>query len=223
MVSNPAMAFTKRGDAGETDLYNQTRHSKSALYFECVGDLDELSACLGVVKSYRPEEIRISLIQQALLQLGSHIATPPTEAMTRSHEQRVRDTAFDPEGELVRSLEKWTQEDYERLPRLKTFLLPGPNRLAAHLHVARTVCRRAERHIVALSEQNPDTINLEALQYINRLSSLLFIWARIAQEIPGEIPGEKFEPDEPLIQWVKVVIMGLGLCCILVSTVFKLY
>jgi cob(I)alamin adenosyltransferase len=215
------MAFTKRGDAGETDLYNQTRHPKSALYFECVGDLDELSAHLGIVKSYLPDTPvlrpgKISVIQQTLLQLGSHLATPPTETMTRHQEQRVRDTVFDPEGELVRSIEAWTQEDYKRLPPLKTFLLPGPDELAAYLHVARTVCRRAERHIVALAEQNPNTVNPQALQYINRLSSLLFVWARVEQELPKN----EFEKEDACLQWAKVAMMGFGLIFVLVAAIF---
>ena len=204
------MAFTKRGDTGQTDLYNQTRHSKAALYFECVGDLDELSACLGVVRFYLPGDTRLSVIQQTLLQLGSHLATPPTETMTARQEQKVRETTFDPEGELVQSLEKWTQADYKRLRPLKTFLLPGPNRIAAQLHVARTICRRAERHIVALSEQNPGTVSPQALQYINRLSSLLFVWARVVQELP-----EESEREDKSIEEMKVIFTGLGLFCFL--------
>lgn len=214
------MAFTKRGDAGQTDLYNQTRHSKSALYFDCVGALDELSAHLGIVKSYLSDTTKISIIQLTLLQLGSHLATPPIKRMTRHQEQRVRDTVFDPEGELIRRIEAWTQEDYKRLPPLKTFLLPGPNGLAASLHVARTICRRAERRIVALAAQNPNTVNPQALQYINRLSSLLFVWARVAQELPKN----EFETENKCLlclQRVNILLAGFVLILALALRYFK--
>lgn len=180
--------YTKTGDAGDTGLLAGARVSKSHPRIAAYGDVDELNAVLGMVRSERPgprlEEI-LERLQNELFALGAELAAEDPQAfgvqiLQESHVQQMeRD---------IDALE-------ERLPPLKQFILPGGTKAAAGLHLARTVCRRAERQTVLLADQPETEISGGLLRYLNRLSDLLFVMARAANLDAGaeEIPWRKPE------------------------------
>lgn len=155
---------TRTGDDGSTGLGDGARTRKDALRVAAMGDVDELNSQIGVLLCEPlPEEIRLQLglIQHDLFDLGGELSIP---GHTMLHAQRVE--ALD---ELLRILNSG-------LSPLKEFILPGGTRSAALAHVARTVCRRAERALVSLKAQ--EEVSQEALRYLNRLSDLMFVIAR---------------------------------------------
>ncbi len=175
---------TKTGDKGETGLYGGRRVSKAKTRMHAIGSLDELSAILGLVLAERmlPPTLRIGLvrIQNQLFTLGADLATPltpptPTKRILEKH---------------VHELEEWIAEWEARLPPLTKFILPGGSKIGAELHVSRTVCRRAERWIVAVKET--EDVNPHALIYINRLSDLLFLLARAVNK-EGDVQEREVE------------------------------
>ena len=162
--------YTRGGDAGETSLGDGSRVSKLDGRIRAFGTVDELNAQLGVVLAGElPAEVRTLLerIQNELFDVGADLAVPIDEA------GRLRVTA-----EQVDALERACDEFNADLPELKSFVLPGGTAAAAQLHVARTVCRRAERD--ALAAANEVEVSPVVLVYLNRLSDLLFILARAA-------------------------------------------
>ncbi|MDD5041773.1 MAG: cob(I)yrinic acid a,c-diamide adenosyltransferase [Candidatus Peribacteraceae bacterium] len=160
---------TGTGDDGTTGLLRGERVSKSALRIHALGTIDELNSILGVVLSENglPEELRLPIehVQRALFNVGADIAA--------SGEQRHRLSAV-----FIGELEQWGLSMESSLPKLSHFLLPGGSRIAALLHQARAVCRRAERWVVALSQE--ERVNPEVRVYLNRLSDCLFLAARMA-------------------------------------------
>lgn len=172
--------YTRGGDAGETSLGDGSRVSKLDLRIAAYGAVDELNSVLGVVVSGRcPDEISAVLgrVQNELFDLGADLSVP------LEHEGRLRTTQ-----EQVDRLEADCDRFNEALPELTSFVLPGGSEAAATLHVARTVCRRAERD--ALEAAAEHELNPLTLVYLNRLSDLLFILARSANATEGR--------DEPL-------------------------
>lgn len=181
--------YTRTGDNGTSLLFNMQRKEKDAVYFEALGDTDELTAHLGVAYTHcvrggcdegTPLGVlaeRLREIQSRLLDLGSHIATP----LTSSNEKRVARTAV--EGDMTSQLEQWIDEMEETLPPLTNFILPSGGEVASTLHVARTVARRAERTVVPLvrSEECDPVVQ----RYLNRLSDFLFVAARFAAKETG--------------------------------------
>lgn len=171
--------YTRGGDAGETSLGDGTRVSKLDPRIAAYGAVDELNAAIGVVLAGEcPEPIRDVLrrVQNELFDLGADLSVPV------EREGRLRVTQ-----ELVRVLEHDCDAFNADLPELRSFVLPGGTEAAARLHVARTVCRRAEREALAAS----DAVGVDplALVYLNRLSDLLFILARTANAaVGGEEP-----------------------------------
>jgi cob(I)alamin adenosyltransferase len=169
--------YTRTGDDGETSLFAGGRTSKDSPRLHAYGTADELNSVLGlaVAQGLSPKVAEwLKTIQNELFVVGADLATPQdAEAkwLTRITE------------EPVTRLEREIDEMDERLPELKNFILPGGTTGAATLHIARTVCRRAERWIVAVTEQDP--INPNALHYINRLSDWLFTAARYENLIAG--------------------------------------
>jgi cob(I)alamin adenosyltransferase len=162
--------YTRGGDAGETSLGDGSRVSKLDARIAAYGSVDELNATLGVVLAGDcPEEMRDVLVrvQNELFDLGADISVP------LEHEGRLRTTQ-----EQVEALESDCDRFNAGLPELKSFVLPGGTEAAARLHVARTVCRRAEREALAASAEHE--LSPLALVYLNRLSDLLFILARVA-------------------------------------------
>jgi cob(I)alamin adenosyltransferase len=167
--------YTRGGDAGETSLGDGSRVSKLDLRIAAYGTVDELNAVLGVVLAGEcPAEIREALtrVQNELFDLGADLSVP------LEHEGRLRTTQ-----EQVDELELDCDRFNAELPELKSFVLPGGTQAAALLHVARTVCRRAEREALAASTEHG--LSPLALVYLNRLSDLLFILARAANASAG--------------------------------------
>ena len=170
--------YTRTGDSGETSLFGGGRTSKDTPRLHAYGTIDELNSVLGLALAGRlsPKVAeRARTIQGELLIIGADLATPQdAEAkwLTRLTE------------ESVTRLEHEIDEMDQRLPELKNFILPGGTVMAATLHVARTVCRRAERWIVSLAED--EEINSAVLHYVNRLSDWLFTAARFENLMAGQ-------------------------------------
>ncbi|MBK7930118.1 MAG: cob(I)yrinic acid a,c-diamide adenosyltransferase [Bryobacterales bacterium] len=174
--------YTKRGDGGETTLVGGQTVPKDALRIESYGTVDELNAAVGmacVSAGERAETARLAAIlkrvQHELFNLGSILATLPEDV----HPKQPRVTDAD-----IEQLEREMDEMNETLPALRSFVLPGGCRLNAELHLARTVCRRAERVAVALARQ--EEVPAEAIRYLNRLSDALFVQSRWAAQVLGE-------------------------------------
>lgn len=170
--------YTRTGDSGETSLFGGRRVSKDDLRVRAYGAVDELNAALGVARAADPgPEIdqMLERLQHRLFDLGAELATPPPGAeRSAGHVPRV-------EASWVDALEQEIDKLDAALPPLRHFVLPGGTPAAAALHFARTVARRAERDIVALSAREP--VNPELLKFVNRLSDLLFVLARTANRI----------------------------------------
>jgi cob(I)alamin adenosyltransferase len=180
--------YTKTGDQGETGLFGGQRVRKDALRIEAYGSVDEVNSVIGIVQSMNPPDALVpmlSQIQNDLFVVGADLATPA--AKTGMHVERV---------EAARSavLEQYIDALEEMLPPLRSFILPGGTQAAAQLHFARTVCRRAERHIVRLSHE--EAIGDAVIIYVNRLSDFLFVAARYANHAMGaaEIPWVSSRP-----------------------------
>lgn len=164
--------YTRKGDKGTTSLYGGTKVPKTASHIEVVGSLDELNASLGVVattpelriKNHELSEI-IHQIQNLLFNLGAEIAD--IEKKTTIKKVSEKHTS---------DLERLIDHFDSQLPKLTTFILPGGSQAGAELHRARTVCRRAERAVVKLS--NESDINHEINKFLNRLGDFLFVFAR---------------------------------------------
>ena len=192
--------YTKTGDAGETGLFGGMRVSKAALRVEAYGEVDELNATLGLLAAALSDashaEIRTAVveIQSRLFDLGADLATPP-DSPGREHIVPVPESA-------VERLEGWIDAAEARLAPLTAFILPGGTEVSARLHLARTVCRRAERAVVRLRDALSDgttsgsasakptaSNDVETLAgpiiYLNRLSDLLFALARLANHEAG--------------------------------------
>lgn len=165
--------YTKTGDQGETGLFGGPRVRKSDARVEAYGEVDELNAAVGAARAVveDPEiDGHLARVQAELFCVGAELATPH-EAKARSAIPRLEPAST---AGLEAAIDAWERE----LPPLSRFVLPGGTRTAAALHVARTVCRRAERRAVALAAEVE--IDAAALAYLNRLSDFLFVAARIA-------------------------------------------
>ncbi len=170
MTVNLTRIYTKLGDAGETHLGDMSRVSKLHPRVEAYGTVDELNSVLGVaLLQPLPAHIATWLrrMQNDLLDLGADLSVP-----TGGDRERLRITA-----EYTQWLEQACDEVNATLPPLRSFVIPGGTAAAAHLHICRTVCRRAERRVLAVEDANPETV-----RYLNRLSDLLFILARAVNE-----------------------------------------
>jgi cob(I)alamin adenosyltransferase len=172
--------YTKTGDAGDTGLFGGGRVAKNHPRVEAYGDVDELNAVLGVVRATEPMpriDDGLLLIQRDLFAIGALLATPDRDKM-RQHLEKAR-----VDDARVAALERAIDEGDTELEPLRAFILPGGTPKAAALHVARTVCRRAERRVVELSESTE--IPPLVVIYLNRLSDLLFTLARVANRRAG--------------------------------------
>jgi len=170
--------YTKTGDDGTTGLFGGIRLGKDALRVDAYGCVDELNACLGtVLASSVPEALAAPLraIQSELFALGAELATVPGKEDKLAMERLG--------SSQIARLEAEIDRQQVELPELKTFVLPGGGESAARLHVARTVCRRAERKVVQLSRSEP--VAPQLITYLNRLSDLLFVLSRRANQLAG--------------------------------------
>lgn len=170
--------YTKTGDAGETSLLRGERVTKDCVTIRVVGELDELSCVLGIARACaRPIPAgdlaaRIEKIQADLLRLGAEVAAAQRESVAAANKISLAE---------VEDLEKQIDEMSTDLPELKNFILPGSGEADAYLHLARAVCRRAERELVALGKDAP--VRAEAFAYLNRLSDWLFTAARYGGQV----------------------------------------
>ena len=171
--------YTRTGDEGETGLFGGGRVSKAHPRVEAYGDVDELNAAVGfaraIEKMPRIDEVLVP-IQRDLFSIGALLATPDREKMKKQLDKA------DIDDDRIKELEHAIDEGDRELEPLKSFIVPGGTPKAAALHVARTVCRRAERRVIALEhEEIPPVV----IVYLNRLSDLLFTLARVANKRAG--------------------------------------
>ena len=177
--------YTRTGDQGDTRLGDMSLVRKDNLRVAAYGEVDELNAVLGVVRLQElPEgwDERLGRVQNDLFDLGADLAVPMT---AEGSHLRIA-------PERVTGLETWCDEVNDTLGPLDSFVLPGGTAAAAHLHVARTVCRRAERAVVMLADH--EEIGVNVIAYLNRLSDLFFILARGSNHAVGRpdvlwVPG----------------------------------
>ncbi len=170
--------YTRGGDLGETSLGDGHRVAKHNPRVGAYGTVDELNAALGVARLHAADGsigVWVERIQNDLFDVGADLCVPPPPEDDERHRSRLRVSP-----EQVAWLEERIDEVNGALPPLTSFVVPGGTPLSAHLHVARTICRRAERDVVALSAQEP--VTPEVIAYLNRLSDLLFVLARAANE-----------------------------------------
>jgi cob(I)alamin adenosyltransferase len=171
---------TKTGDQGTTALLYNRRVSKCHPRVIASGELDELNAALGLARANASDDVlcsRILAIQQELISLMGEISTLPEDA-----ERYVKDGFGRVSEEMIGRLEEHVREVEPTIGPLKDWAIPGENVVAAALDLARTVCRRAERSVCALKEGG-ESLNLQIVIYLNRLSDLLWLWARKAEQI----------------------------------------
>ena len=164
--------YTKTGDSGETSLFDNTRVSKADARVDAYGEVDEVNACLGAARAAGVDEdvaATLEAIQKDLFALGARLADPSTRIAARVTKAAI--TASD-----IERLEQTIDRLEGELPPLRRFILPGGSAAGALLHLARTVCRRAERRVIALG---PDATEPIIIVYLNRLSDLLFVMARV--------------------------------------------
>ncbi|PYP57079.1 MAG: cob(I)yrinic acid a,c-diamide adenosyltransferase [Gemmatimonadetes bacterium] len=174
--------YTKTGDGGETGLFGGGRTPKDSLRVAAYGEVDELNAALGLARTLDPAEFADSLlqtIQRGLFTVGAELATPDPDNLRKA---LSRSGAAIGDSDIA-ALEDVIDGHESRLEPLKNFILPGGAPKAAALHLGRTVCRRAERAVVALARH--EQINPAILRYLNRLSDLLFVLARAANAHAG--------------------------------------
>lgn len=173
--------YTRTGDAGDTGLFGGGRVGKHHPRVEAYGDIDELNAAVGMARAIELmpliDEVLVP-IQRDLFGLGALLATPDREKM----ETQLRKARID--DQRIAQLERAIDSAETELEPLTAFIIPGGTPKAAALHVARTVCRRAERRVVALRETEEDIPSL-VIVYLNRLSDLLFVLARLANRRAG--------------------------------------
>lgn len=173
--------YTRTGDQGETGLFGGQRVLKSHPRVSAYGEVDELNAVLGVCLAHcedREIEATLARFQSELFVLGSDLATPLDEGESVGSKKVQRIS----EG-MAAALEALIDHYEADAPPLRSFILPGGTALAANLHLARTVCRRAER--AAIAAAGKETLNPEVIVYLNRLSDLLFVMARAANHRAG--------------------------------------
>ena len=177
--------YTRTGDAGTTALGTGERVPKHALRIAAYGSVDETNAAIGVARVHLAGDdldALLARIQNDLFDLGADLCVPETPAeVAAAGSQPQRERLRVSEAQVAR-LEAEIDRMTAQLAPLRSFVLPGGTPAAAQLHVARTVCRRAERAMVALASEPRETVSPAALKYINRLSDLLFVASRMAND-----------------------------------------
>jgi cob(I)alamin adenosyltransferase len=170
--------YTRTGDAGQTALFDGSRVAKADPRVDAYGHVDELNAALGQARAAGVDaalDAWLEHLQRDLFALGAQLADPRSRIAAR-----VTRASLGPSD--TERLEQWIDAAEAELPPLRRFVLPGGTPAGAALHLARTVCRRAERHIVGLGA---DAVGPDLLAYVNRLSDLLFVLARLANARAG--------------------------------------
>ena len=162
--------YTRKGDSGTTQLIGGTRIPKHAIRIESYGSVDELNSYLGLIRDQNIDSVYIQQIieiQDRLFTIGSHLASDPNKSTMKLPEINSND---------ILTLENWIDEMDSKLPEMKSFVLPGGHTTVSYCHIARCVCRRAERMTNHLNEE--EKVDLVILKYLNRLSDYLFVLSR---------------------------------------------
>lgn len=168
--------YTKTGDDGETGLFGGTRLGKDDPLVQVYGTVDELNAALGMAHAAAPSELPgLQTLQSALFVVGAELACAPGQT------ERLRLRLIDSSD--IEGLERWIDRVENELPKLTQFILPGGSEAAARLHLARAICRRAEREFFGVYRDGRHRLELGI--YLNRLSDLLFVLARRANALAG--------------------------------------
>jgi cob(I)alamin adenosyltransferase len=170
--------YTKTGDAGETSLFDNSRVSKADARVDAYGEVDELNACLGAARAAGVDPdvaAAVEAIQKDLFAIGARLADPSSRIADRVTKAAVSD-------EQIERLEQTIDRLEGELPALRRFILPGGSPAGSLLHLARTVCRRAERRVVGLGA---GAVESAVIVYLNRLSDLLFVMARTVNRRAG--------------------------------------
>jgi cob(I)alamin adenosyltransferase len=181
--------YTRSGDQGETGLFGGGRVLKSHLRVAAYGAVDELNAALGVAAAFVADgEIGSNLarLQQDLFSVGASLATPGSE------DGSARATTPSLPLPRIQEMEGWIDAATDETPPLRNFILPGGGQGAATLHLARTICRRAERAVVQLGQE--EALDPAVVRYLNRLSDLLFAYARLENHRAG-VPDVLWQRD----------------------------
>jgi cob(I)alamin adenosyltransferase len=166
--------YTRTGDKGETSLFGGNRVSKNNPRIEAYGTIDELNSHLGLCRAAKlpaPIDAQLDRVQSDLFDAGAYLAAPGSDRFSSVHPDRTAD------------LERAIDEMESTLQPLKAFIVPGGSEAASRLHVARTVCRRAERRVIALDDDSEEM--LTTIAYLNRLSDFLFVAARRVNQSQG--------------------------------------
>ncbi len=176
--------YTRTGDDGSTGLGDGSRTAKDSRRVAAYGTTDELNSVIGLLLAHDvPEDVKAVLneIQHHLFDLGGELCIPGFQSIQESH---------------VQWLERTLDHFNEPLPALEDFILPGGSQAAATCHLARTVCRRAERHVVTLQRDEEEQVPPFSMTYLNRLSDLLFVMARVISRANGgaEVLWQKQRP-----------------------------
>ena len=170
--------YTKTGDAGETSLFDNSRVSKADPRVDAYGEVDEVNACLGAVLAHKVDDDVadvLTAIQKDLFAVGARLADPSSRIAERVTKAAVT-------AQQIELLETTLDRLETELPPLRRFILPGGSQAGALLHLARTVCRRAERRVVGLGA---DSVEPGVIIYLTRLSDLLFVMARAVNHRAG--------------------------------------
>lgn len=177
------MVYTRKGDKGETDLMNGERVLKTDVRIEAYGTVDELNSAVGIVRPVEPEDISVVLkqIQNHLHIIQSELSNP--DANDKPEYPKI-------DQEHIDILEEYIDKFQEEVGQADDFILPGGTENGSQIHLARSICRRAERRVVALSVE--EDINENVQKYLNRLSDLLFVVARVVNDRKGV---EEDNPD----------------------------
>lgn len=176
--------YTKTGDQGITSLYGGVKVSKANIRIEAYGTVDELNSVIGLIQAFNHHkkiEEELLLVQNALFVLGAELSTPKEKLYLANGKSRI--------GKMIQSsdivqLENWIDDWEIGLEPMTHFILPGGGKASSSAHLARTVCRRAERMVVALSAV--EELRVELLQYLNRLSDYMFVLARVLAKEAGQ-------------------------------------
>ena len=174
--------YTRTGDDGSTGLFGGPRVAKDDARIEASGTVDELNAAIGVVRSSgvgAEIDAQLETIQSELFSIGAELATPDPD----QHQMRIIGEPH------IQRLEHWIDHHQQGLPELKQFILPVGNQATTTMHLARSICRRAERRVIALSGDLQETntpISNDLIVYLNRLSDLMFVFARVINQSAGD-------------------------------------
>lgn len=186
--------YTRTGDKGETSLYTGQRISKNDPLIDAIGTVDECNSTIGSAIALLPQNPSLDelkgqliIIQHALFDVGAALATPRTKAVNK----KIDKTRFDPQATTL--LEEWMDQMETALPDLHTFILPGGHPTSALLHLARSICRRAERAIIPINQRAD--VSDHVLMYLNRLSDYLFQAARFVNA-QLQAPETLWEPHK---------------------------